>query len=171
MRPERTLRKLDRTLGIWRAQLGPLDDAAFARTPDGGGWSVGQICHHLRSASDLLLGNAEQCAAGDGRDMGFQVFPAIMALIGSIPPARIKVPDLPEELRQVSQPVQLGREDGLAVFDGIEERMREMRAAMESASPRCRRRHPAGGWMNAVQWYQLNEMHMRHHLRQLARTI
>lgn len=171
MKPEKTLRKLDRTVAVWRSRLEPLDEDAFARRPEGGGWTVGQICHHLGTVAELLLGNAEQCAAGDGRDMGFQWFPGIMAFIGSIPPTRIKVPDLPEDLRQVSQPDQITRADALASIDGMVERMRSMRSAVEASSPRCRRKHPAGTWMNSVQWFQLNEMHLRHHLRQLARTI
>jgi len=40
---------------------------------------------------------------------------------------------------------------------------------VRSAPKDARRKHWAGGWFSARQWYQSVEMHMRHHMRQMKR--
>jgi len=170
MSPDKILRKFETTYRTWLARLEPLDDEAFEREPDDGGWSVGRICHHIGSVSDMLLENADLCAKGDGVDKRFQFLPAMLSTVGSLPPARIKVPDLPAELRHLSCPEPMTKAGGIARLEAVAERMRSLSAAVAAASPRVRREHPAGGWLNARHWYHMTEMHLRHHLRQLRRT-
>lgn len=163
------LAKFEQTHATWRGRLGPLSDEDVARVPEGGGWCVGRICHHLGSVSDMLLGNAERCAAGDGEDKGFQFQPWMITVVGSLPPTRIHVPDLPPDLNHLANPEPLTKDEGLARLDGMHERMRTLQPRVQVASKRCRREHPVGGWLNAREWYHMNEMHLRHHLRQFAR--
>ena len=47
--------------------------------------------------------------------------------------------------------------------------MASLRGVAADAEPGLRRPHFALGFMNARQWYAFQEMHLRHHLRQLAR--
>ena len=168
MKADRVQRKFESTLATWRARLGPRPEADFGRRPAGGGWCLGQVCDHLKSASDLLLGEAEKCARGEGERKGAQVMPAMITLFGSLPPGRFKVPDKPE-LRKLAEPRELTKDAALECLGAMGKRVTELRDPGAAAPRNLRRRHPAAGWMNAVQFYQVAEMHLRHHLRQLAR--
>ncbi len=161
--------KFEQTHRTWGMRLDGLGDEAFQRPASGGGWGIGQICHHIGSVTEMLLENAEKCACGDGKEMGFQFQPALIMLFGSLPPVRINVPDLPPELSHFANPTALGAADARDTLERAATQMRSARDAVSEASSRCRRRHPAGGWLNATQWYAMTEMHYRHHLRQLAR--
>jgi len=165
------LQKYESTHGTWRARLDPLEEERFTRAPPAGSgsWGIGQICDHIASVAEMLLINADQCAQGNGQDKGFQLQPALICLVGSLPPVRINVPDLPPELDHLSNPQKLTKEQALARLDGALERMRSLADAVDRATTRCRSKHPVGGWLHARQWYHMNEMHYRHHLRQLDR--
>jgi len=170
MKAEKILQKFETTYQNWRSKLESFDDAAFQRPPENGGWSAGQVCCHVSDVSDSMLANLEQCAQGDAEDRGFSFLPAMITAVGSLPPAKIKVPTgLPPEYQHFAKPQPMAKADALARLDGIAARMRELRPKVEGASKRMRRKHPAGGWLHAQQWYQMNEMHLRHHLRQLGR--
>ncbi len=173
MSSAKTLHKLDSTHRGWLTRLQPLDETAFARVPEGGGWAIGQVCHHVGSVSDMLLGNAERAAAGDGQTKGFQFQPWMLTVMGRLPPMRIKVPvaSLPPEMHVFANPQQLSKSEGFEQLAGVVERMRSTAPAVDGSTKTCRRRHPVGGWLNAMQWFQLTEMHMRHHLRQIDRLL
>ena len=117
----------------------------------------------------MLLDNAVRCADGDGAKKRFSFLPWMITAMGSFPPTRIRLPELPAELRHMAEPEPMKKDAALARLDGTLEQMRAVLPAISAAPPGCRREHPAGGWPNARQWYQMNEMHLRHHLRQLAR--
>jgi hypothetical protein len=163
------LKKLEATHRTWGMRLDGLGDEAFLRPARGGGWGIGQICRHIELVSGMLLDNGEMCARGDGRDLGFQLQPAMIMLFGTLPPVRIKVPELPDDLKHLGQPEPIDAADSRDALESVAQRMRDLRDTVAASSPRCRREHPAGGWLNALQWYALTEMHYRHHLRQLAR--
>jgi hypothetical protein len=165
------LTKLEKTHRTWGMRIDGLGDEAFLRPARGGGWGVGQICRHIELVSEMLLRNAEQCTRGDGADMGFRIQPALLMLFGTLPPVRIKVPDLPPDLQHLGKPEPINAADGRDALERVATQMRGLHDAVAGASPRCRREHPAGGWLNALQWYAMNEMHYRHHLRQLDRLL
>ncbi len=164
------LAKFDRTVAQWRERLGAISEADFGRAPANGGWNTGQVCHHISMASAKLLGGARACAENTGEERGFSFLPALITAIGSFPPAKIKVPsDLPEDWQHLGHPDPTSKAVALKMLDGMEQEMRELCEPVDRASTTLRRKHPAGGWPHARQWYQFAEMHLRHHLRQLGR--
>lgn len=168
MNIDRSLARFERTLERWEQALASLDDAAFTRLPADGGWSVGQVCDHVAGAGQLILDQVQRCADGEAEVRGFQLKGALVALLGSIPPVRVKVPDVPL-LETVARPANLARDAALGRLRALASRTRSMAEPARGASPRQRTRHPLAGYLNAGQWFQFNEMHLRHHLRQLAR--
>jgi hypothetical protein len=166
MKPDKTLRKFEQTLGAWRERLGPRSDEDFAKPPADGGWTIGQVCNHISAASDMMLRGAEACAQGAGEKKGFSPMPAFMTFIGSFPPGRFKVPPA---LKELANPSPISKAQAIERLDAIENKVRALQESVAAAPKDIKSKHPAAGWLNASQWYQITEMHMRHHLRQLGR--
>lgn len=169
MDPRQVLERLDRTAAEWRRRIDGFDDRTFQLCPDPHHWCAGQVAHHVALASDYLLDNALACARGDGERGRWAVLPALMFLIGSFPPIRIRLGVLPPDLESLRHPDPVDRELARRLVERIEERMRAAAEPVGRASPAIRRAHFTAGWFNGAQWFQSVEMHARHHLRQLER--
>ncbi len=132
-------------------------------------WSIGQMYQHLvSSALHMHLRNIEHClnsnketlSSGDKTKEGVTVFEQ-----GKFPPIRIKVqaspqytPEQPRSKEQLIQGINL-----------VVHRMEEIAPKVEKASKQNKVPHPGFGALNAKEWFQLIEMHYRHHLLQLER--
>lgn len=168
MHPERTLQKLEATLAAWRELIAGFDDAAFARLPRRG-WSAAHVADHVLGTADVLLNNSDEAADGGGQPGRSSFGAALFTGLGSFPPIRIEVKKPPEGLESLYEPEKLTREETLEGLDELAARMRALAEKVAGAPQDVRRKHWAGGWFNARQWFQLAEMHTRHHLRQLRR--
>jgi hypothetical protein len=131
-------------------------------------WSIGQMYSHvIMAALFFFIDNAEKClknhktGTGDKTRMG-----KIMFLFGSFPPMRFKMPKRiavephqPKNLQEIRE--------GL---DNLLARMEEVKQRLDTDfDPEKKRENPVFGWLNALEWWQLMEMHFRHHLRQKNR--
>jgi hypothetical protein len=159
-----------RTCGLWDDALGHIEPDAFAQQTGASDWTLGQVCDHVLTISELFLDGAEALARNRGETRPGSLFGKFICLLGSFPPVRIKPPtDLPIEFRCAAKPDSIRKDVALARFDAVTRRTQELHDAVEASPRALRSQHPAAGWINAQQWYQLSEMHMRHHLRQLRR--
>ncbi len=147
-------------------------------------WSLGQMYMHLiGSAQFMQLRNAVLCLEpGGSRDIpqaektetGKAVFKT-----GSFPPERIRVPPSPQYTP--SQP-----ESKEQLISGLRDTLRQMteiepRIALAFGTvPRLQEEpgkesvpytvvHPRLGGLNALEWFQLIEIHYRHHVLQKIR--
>lgn len=172
MDPRKVLAKAEETHARWREALQGRDEGDFERTPAGGGWSLGQVSDHVTLVSSAFLDAVEALARGEGEERGGSFRAALVCgVFRSFPPLRLKVPpNLPDEVKRAATPDSLSRAEALERFETVARRARELCDRVAAAPPRLRLEHPVLGWANARQWYQLSEMHMRHHLRQLKRT-
>ena len=171
MKPAKTCEKFKRTMGEWRERLGRVSEADFVRAPAEGAWSLGRICHHLSFAHTMLMEGAAACAGDGAQARGGSAMAAIMCWVGSFPPTRFKIPpDISEHLSKMGNPDELSKSDALAALDEMERTMNELCDKVAAAPKSQRVEHFAAGWLTAAQWYQVAEMHLRHHLRQLKRT-
>jgi len=167
---DRTLRKHAATYSEWKKTLEGTDGDVFGRDPGERAWKLGEVCDHVLETSRAFLDQAEALARGArGEERRGGVFAAIMSTVGTLPPMRVKVPTLPPELSRIAQPEGLGKEEALRGFAALDERTRALAPEVAAAPRRLRAKHPVLGWFNAAGWFQLSEMHLRHHLRQLRR--
>jgi len=164
------LAKTEKTCALWREDLESRDEQDYGRAPPAGGWTLGQLCDHVTLASNTFLDAVEALTRGEGEERRGSLLAAVMCGVGSFPPFRLKVPpNLPDEIKRAANPDSLPGTDALERFAAIARRTRDLCDTVAATPRRLRSEHPVAGWVNARQWYQLSEMHMRHHLRQLKR--
>ena len=159
---------LEATLEHYKDALMRYDDAQFYFEPAGGGWSLGQMYEHV-TASGLyyfpkrigyILESRNGQVGGELTDIGRQVLAA-----GSFPDARLQIP---EALRG-PEPVARTRSEYAELLDGIAETARRLAPLAAANAGTYKIYHPPMGFLSAAEWYQLLEMHTRHHLRQQQR--
>ncbi len=155
---------------IYLNELTNLSMDQLCRKPNDEAWSMGQMMVHLmNSARFMQLRNVEACrdasnpdthVGGDKNDRGKEVF-----RVGSFPPIQIQVPPSPQYT-----PAQPDSEEEIrAGMQDVIARMRSVAPALDEIPPENTVEHPGLGYLNAKEWFQLVEMHYRHHRHQLGR--
>lgn len=168
MHQQKTLMKFETVAQQWMQALDSYSDQNFLQKPDEHSWSIGQVYYHLVNGTNRFhLHQIGLCVEGKGKEIkGGKKFPGkIVFFTGSFPNTKIKVP--PSETYTPKQPA--GRE---AVREGLQQLIQTMRSTADkisSASVIMKAEHPALGYLNAHEWFDLIEMHFRHHLRQKKR--
>ena len=143
-----------------------IDAKVWNAKPANAGWSFTQMYDHLLSAhygmfARMIKGCASQAYGDDGGEMnehGEKIF-----AFNSLPPIEIKVPEgfnakQPEVLDQLVAKERL--EKLLVELDGLKN-------VVDGATNSYKIKHPLLGPLNAQQWYNMCDMHWRHHFRQL----
>jgi hypothetical protein len=162
------LSQFEQTAALLLNSLKDYSEEQFSRKPDANSWSMGQMYNHLVSGTMRFpLQQIALCLDGKGSaENGGIKFPfKLFFLFGSMPPTRIKVP--PSDTYTPKQP-----ENIEAMRIGLEhlvKTMREIEPKIANSSSTHATAHPAFGYLTARQWFQLIEMHFRHHLRQKQR--
>jgi hypothetical protein len=162
------LSQFEKTAEVWLASLDGYSEEEFVKKPDADSWSMGQMYNHLVSGTRLYhLQQIAQCLEGKVTEKkAGKKFPGKLTfLLGSFLPVRIKVP--PSDSYTPKQPA--SKEAIKAGLEKLMRMMRELEQKISSASEIPTTNHPALGALNAREWFQLIEMHFRHHLRQKNR--
>lgn len=134
-----------------------------------GEWSAAQVVDHICKTTHKCLDMAEMCCDGRG-EKGHAAFgPALFSFMGSFPPVKLRIKNPPEAVAVIYAPEQLTLNDAAEKLREADERMRAVLHKIQKADPGFRAKHWAGGWFNALQWFQNAEMHSKHHFRQLNR--
>jgi hypothetical protein len=165
MHPVEPYAKLEQTVQHYIRELEQYDDQLFNVKRDETTWSVGQMYEHLlSSAYNLFFRKINACLThqhgsleGEKNKDGVKLF-----AYGSFPPMKIQMP----EVWRGPQPIALPRQayaTALVNFLADVQQLGEEVAKDEGA---YKTNHPALGMLIAKEWYQLLEMHFRHHLRQ-----
>ncbi|MEK4356857.1 DinB family protein [Paenibacillus sp. FSL M7-1455] len=128
-----------------------------------GVWSLGQMLDHLILASLDYFEKVEICAAdGEEQTLGKTEAGERLLELGGFPPVKIKLPDGPENNPSNTE----SKEALLRGLDQVLQKMKDWEERIDPVHP-CRKvKHDGFGWLNAREWFELNEMHLRHHLRQ-----
>lgn len=152
----------------WIDNTDRYSEEQFLRKPDDLQWSVGQVYVHLiQSTNQFHLRQIHQCVSQQGIVMrGGKKLPGVIAfMMGMFPPVRIHVPPSPSYT-----PVQpINKHDVIRQLQELKKSVKAALPEVEKASPRCKTEHPALGYLNAREWFQLIPMHFHHHRRQQSR--
>lgn len=138
-----------------------MDELRFKSAPEV--WSLGQMLDHLILASLDYFDKVEICAAdGEEQTLGKTEAGERLFELGGFPPVKIKLPDGPENNPSNTE----SKEELLRGLDQVLQKLKEWEVRIDSIHPRRKVKHDGFGWLNAREWNELNEMHLRHHLRQ-----
>ncbi|MGD8191140.1 DinB family protein [Brevibacillus ginsengisoli] len=128
-----------------------------------GGWSLGQMYSHVILVALEYLDNVEACAAASGEQtLGKTMAGENLYKNGGFPPIKIKLPDLPENTPSNSE----SKEDLSDGLDQVKQKMLEWEGKVEGVNSNYKVKHDGFGWLNAKEWFDLIDMHFRHHLSQ-----
>ncbi|RIX52689.1 DinB family protein [Paenibacillus nanensis] len=131
--------------------------------PEPGVWSLCQMYDHLILAALDYFEKIAECAT-DGEEQGQGKTEAGEELfaLGGFPPVKIKLPDGPENSPSNSE----SHEDLASRLELVKWEMMKWEERVPAINPNRKVRHDGFGWLNALEWFALTNMHFRHHLRQ-----
>ncbi|KQL49640.1 hypothetical protein AN963_07920 [Brevibacillus choshinensis] len=128
-----------------------------------GVWSLGQMYSHLILVALEYLDNVESCAkASEEQLLGKTNAGERLYKLGAFPPIKIKLPDLPENTPSNSE----RKEDPIDGLNQVQQKMMEWEWKVDTVNPNYKAEHDGFGWLNAREWFDLIDMHFRHHLSQ-----
>tara|TARA_R110002033_G_scaffold170646_3_gene213663 strand:+ start:89 stop:619 length:531 start_codon:yes stop_codon:yes gene_type:complete len=167
MNNTKTLKKFNKTLEFWNNELNKYDIDTLLEKPNSESWSMGQVYIHLiNSTLNFHLQQVKTCLENKEHSEKKKNFKGIMTynILGSFPPIKINVP--PTEFYTPKQP-----ENKEEIIKGLSKVKTEMELTLPTleTEKQGKTNHPGFSYLNGNEWYQLIEMHFRHHLRQKTR--
>ncbi|MCR8642828.1 DinB family protein [Paenibacillus sp. N1-5-1-14] len=165
-----TVAQFEETLNHYLQELDKYSLEQLTKVVDEEEWSLGQMYLHLiNSANNMQLRNAEECLEQSGnaalftgeQSEGWQT----MQKIGGFPPIAIKVPASPMH----TPPQPESKEQIVQGLNTVLVRMKEVAAKLDGADLSYTVAHPRLGPLHALDWFNILEMHYRHHLLQKAK--
>lgn len=128
-------------------------------------WSLGQLYEHIILSSNyFFLANILRCVekrkgqeGGDKNAYGDNAFQH-----NGLRPQKFKVPEVGPTTDLVAQ----SKENYDALLQKVLKDTDDLLPVLTSAGATYKTMHFAFGWLNAPEWYQMLEMHLRHHHRQ-----
>ncbi|WP_214749058.1 DinB family protein [Exiguobacterium sp. s189] len=126
-------------------------------------WSIGQMYDHIMLVANEYLDEVDHCLQEDGQ-LGGEKTPFGEKLFreGGFPPIKI---ELPPEMNQPPNNTDTN-EQLLGRMTALISRMDALEARLGDATDDRKTFHGGFGWLNAREWFELVEMHTRHHRRQ-----
>jgi hypothetical protein len=148
--------------------LATINSSNWNAKPANNGWSFAQMYDHLIGAhygmfARMIKGCASQAYgenAGEMNENGAKIF-----AYNSLPPIEIKVP----EQFNVKQPEAIDQEIAKDRLEKLLNELDALKGLVEGATKTYKIKHPLIGPLNAHQWYNMCDMHWRHHFRQLSK--
>jgi hypothetical protein len=168
MQQNKVLSKFNAVLDSWEKALSDYSETDFLKKPADDAWSIGQVYVHLIGATNYFhLKQVEECLknvenAGQSKTMPGR----IIYFTGSIPPIKVKVPPSTEYTPPQPKDIASVRASLIA----LRPKMADMAAVLTNKQGKTgKTAHPAFGFLDAFEWFQMVEIHFRHHLRQKVR--
>lgn len=150
-------------LAVFKNELSRYTSEQLYHVPGEGIWSIGQMYDHIILVAHEYLNNVEICASSqEARALGKTPKGEQLFKDGGFPPIKIRLPDnmnAPPNNSDSKEKLERRMEE-------VIERLKYWGARLLSIDPKYKVEHGGFGWLNATEWYELVEMHTRHHLRQ-----
>lgn len=128
-----------------------------------GVWSIGQMYDHIILVAHEYLDNMEACAAlNEEQTLGKTRFGDQLFREGGFPPVKIRLPDEMNAAPNNSD----RKKELMRRMEEIIQGLSQWESNVDTVNPNYKVKHGGFGWLNAREWYDLVEMHSRHHLRQ-----
>jgi hypothetical protein len=157
--------KLETAVNQYLGSLDNYSDEQFAHKNANEVWSLGQMYEHLYITSGyFFMANVMRCLeqrkgqiGGEKNEYGEKQYK-----YGTFPPIKIKIP----EVLRGPEPNAKTRAEYKVLLPKVLEDAQKLIELIEANDGQYKTNHPAFGWLNANEWFQMLEMHFNHHLRQ-----
>jgi len=158
-------RSISKTVAAYKAKLATMGEEDFTLTPPIGGWSYSEVYSHIFDASLLSLIALNNCVKGEGESRPTHLMVKLILFWGSLPPGKkYEVPKrLVERVKKISP---MAAQQFITDF---ELQLTKIYPTLKNAELTIKTKHPRLGYLNAKQWLRFIEIHLNHHLKQLAR--
>lgn len=158
---------LHQTVAPYLNSLSDYTDEQFNHKQADDVWSLGQMYEHVCSAATyFFLANTVRCLeqrkgqiGGEKNEYGGKVY----TKYNSLPPIKVSMKAVTGQDPIVDAQAKDTYEKRLS---DILKNADDLIPQIESNDGTYKTMHPAFGWLNAKEWYQMLEMHTRHHHRQ-----
>lgn len=159
---------LEKSIEYYKKSLLEYSHDQFVAKPNDEEWSIGQMYEHVCiSALYFFYKRATYCLEQRNGQIGGEknVYGEKQFKYNSFPPTRLKIPDA----LKGPEPIAREKEIYLDLLDqiAIQGKILAEKIPLDKGEYKCIQ--PAFGWLNAHEWYWMNEQHFRHHLLQKER--
>jgi hypothetical protein len=153
------------TIDTWIDALQRYSIEDLTAKPSMTSWSIGQLYNHIIDETKFYMGRIRICTSSNrnsNREMSLEG--KVMFRNNAFPDERLK--GAPSNSR-IPQPN--SKEELIKQFIDLKMAMNDRAAVMKETVFIGKAKHPGHNYLNASEWLQFADMHMRHHLRQMKR--
>ncbi len=155
----------NRTIDTWITELEGYSFSQICDKSSPKSWSLGQVIMHLIAETNFYLQQIKICIGGNENSTE-EAAPngKMMFLRNSFPDEIIEGPASNLLVQQPKSKTQL-----LRSLKDLKDSFNEVNAGILKSAFHGKTKHPGLGYLNASEWLQFAEMHLRHHLKQKER--
>lgn len=167
MKAQKVYQNWLKTVAFYESELPKYSAADFTKKQSEEAWSIGQMYQHLVKGTMVFHAKfAEDALASDENSAEGKTMPGkISYLIGGFPPIKIKVPASTE----YTPPQPKSKEAVMEDFVNLKIQLKDLAEKIDASDRKGKTKHPAFGYLSALEWFQMIDMHFKHHLRQKKR--
>ena len=156
---------LHKTLQTWVDALKDYDNRSLLIKPAIDSWSIGQVYMHLIDETIFFLSQARACLSTNKNAEETASAEGLQMLSNNSFPDELI--DSPPSNQFLQQPT--SREQILTGLEQIRVHIDEVQLLLKQSTFRGKSKHPGLQYLDAHQWCQFAEMHLRHHFKQKQR--
>ncbi|MEM7549605.1 MAG: hypothetical protein AAF363_08020 [Bacteroidota bacterium] len=155
----------------WLADLHKYDADKMSIKPTKKQWCMAELYDHLmKVANTYQLPNFHLCLEnGDKLKARKNLRARIIFDLQLLPYRKMKLESFPEEIANSFTPEIKKKPDLLSQFERWIKLVEEESLRLDKIDMAVKHFHPLFGWINAIEWFSLIEIHIRHHTRQKQR--
>jgi DinB superfamily len=167
MKAQKSYQNWLKTAAFYEAELPKYSADDFCKKQSEEAWSIGQMYQHLVKGTMVFHAKfaKDALATTENSSEGKTMPGKISYLIGGFPPIKIKVPASDE----YTPPQPKSKEAVMEDFVNLKIQLKDLAEKIDASNSKGKTKHPGFGYLTALEWFQMIEMHFKHHLRQKKR--
>ncbi len=156
--------QIEKSLDTYLKDLDKYSDVQFYFKSTPNTWSLGQMYEHLTLSHSFFIYHINNCLqkrkgqeGGEKNEFGKKI-----SLKNSFPPIKIQMP----EAWRGEEPTAKTIADYKNALPTMKSNVKNIMENIKTDDQSYKTLHVAAGWLSAVEWLQVADMHLRHHFRQ-----
>ncbi|MEO1049288.1 MAG: DinB family protein [Bacteroidota bacterium] len=169
---QRTYDRFVNTTSEWLKALEGYDAEHLKHKPAPDQWSLAELYDHLmRVANTYQIPHFLNCANNGTKRLSGKNYKGMVIFdVDYLPGKKMRMENFPPDIVRDFTPVVKEKNILLKEFEGfIRMVQNDLQTKLMNADTNLKEYHPLFGWINAVEWFSLIEIHIRHHLPQRTR--